>query len=54
MAEPAVPNLSVSGGAQSVVQTSSVATKLGGWILEIVSEAVGTYLVVVAFAFFQF
>jgi hypothetical protein len=54
MAEPGIPNLSVISGARSVGHTSSVATKLGAWVLEILSEAVGTCLIIVAFAFFQF
>lgn len=31
-----------------------MATKLGVWALEIVNEAVGTCLIIIAFAFFQF
>jgi len=54
MAEPADLNSSIGMGTMNVGDISSAATKFGIWVLEILMEAVGTCLVLIFFAFFQF
>jgi len=54
MIEPGVSSLPVRRRAKKVGHTNSAVSKLGVWVLEIVSQAIGTCLIVIAFAFFQF
>jgi hypothetical protein len=52
--EPDDLNLSIDMSAKNVHDPSSAVTKLWIWVLEIMGEAVGTCLILIAFAFFQF
>jgi hypothetical protein len=54
MIQPGISNLPISGGAKNAGHSLSAAIKLSVWLLEIVSEAVGTCLILIFFAFFQF
>jgi hypothetical protein len=52
MTEPDNLNLPISGGSMN--SSATITTKLGVWVLEILSQAIGTCLIFIAFAFLQF
>jgi hypothetical protein len=52
MTEPDNLNVPIIGG--SVNSSATTARKLAVWVLEILSEAIGTCLIFIAFAFLQF
>ena len=52
MTEPDHLNLPISGGSMN--SSATITTKLGVWVLEILSQAIGTCLIFIAFAFLQF